>query len=157
MTNLKENGVPLLVYDRTQFDNNNYHFSYALYAKQTLSHTVHPGAYDYEIFGPNGFFRKFKGNKTAETEVILTNMPSKNQIELIIRNHKKENFSIRLEDLYTRSERTVSVQKTEEKIIIDLDKYKGWYDLKLKLNDHLWHFAGRIETGKVSVSDPHWA
>ncbi|QBA19901.1 phospholipase C, phosphocholine-specific [Chryseobacterium indologenes] len=157
MTNLKENGVPLLVYDRTQFDNNNYHFSYALYAKQTLSHTVHPGAYDYEIFGPNGFFRKFKGNTTAETEVILTNMVSKNQIELIIRNHKKENFSIRLEDLYTRSERTISVQKTEEKIIIDLDKYKGWYDLKLKLNDHLWHFAGRIETGKVSVSDPHWA
>lgn len=157
MTNLKENGVPLLVYDRTQFDNNNYHFSYALYAKQTLSHTVHPRAYDYEIFGPNGFFRKFKGDKTAETEVILTNMTSKNQIELIIRNHKKENFSIRLEDLYTRSERTVSVQKTEEKIIIDLDKYKGWYDLKLKLNDHLWHFAGRIETGKVSVSDPHWA
>lgn len=157
MTNLKENGVPLLVYDRTQFDNNNYHFSYALYAKQTLSHTVNPGIYDYEIFGPNGFFRKFKGNKTAETEVILTNMASKNQIELIIRNHKQKNFSIHLEDLYTRSEKTISVQKTEEKIIINLDKYKGWYDLKLKLNDHLWHFAGRIETGKVSVSDPHWA
>lgn len=157
MTNLKDNGVPLLVYDRTQFDNNNYHFSYALYAKQTLSHAVNPGAYDYEVFGPNGFFRKFKGNKTAETEVILTNMPSKNQVELIIKNHKKKNFSISLEDLYTRSERTISVQKTEEKIIIDLDKYKGWYDLKLKLNDHLWHFAGRIETGKVSVSDPHWA
>lgn len=157
MTNLKDNGVPLLVYDRTQFDNNNYHFSYALYEKQTLSHTVQPGAYDYEVFGPNGFFRKFKGNKTAETEVILTNMTSKNQIELIIKNHKKKNFSISLEDLYTRSERTISVQKMEEKIIIDLDKYKGWYDLQLKLNDHLWHFAGRIETGKVSVSDPHWA
>ena len=23
--------------------------------KQTLSHTVQPGAYDYEVFGPNGF------------------------------------------------------------------------------------------------------
>ena len=157
MSNLKENGVPLLVYDRTQFNNSNYHFSYALYSRQTLSHAVHSGAYDYEVFGPNGFFRKFKGDNIPEAEVILTNITSKNQVELTIRTHQKKNISITLEDLYRKTQKFVSVQKTEEKIIIDLDKYKGWYDLKVKLNDHLWHFAGRIETGKVSVSDPHWA
>ncbi|MGI9583930.1 phosphocholine-specific phospholipase C [Chryseobacterium sp. RRHN12] len=157
MSNLKENGVPLLVYDRTQFNNSSYHFSYALYSRQTLSHAVHSGAYDYEIFGPNGFFRKFKGDNIPETEVILTNTTSKNQIELTIRTHQKKNISIILEDLYRKTKKSIAVQKTEEKIIIDLDKYKGWYDLKVKLNDHLWHFAGRIETGKVSVSDPHWA
>lgn len=157
MTNLKENGVPLLIYDRTQFNNNNYHFSYALYSKQELSHAVHSGAYDYEVFGPNGFFRKFKGNKTSELEVILVNMTSKNQVELIIRTHKKKNISIHLEDLYSKTQKTIKVQKPEEKIIIDLEKYKGWYDLKLTSDDCLWHFAGRVETGKVSVSDPHWA
>lgn len=157
MANLKENGVPLLIYDRTQFNSTHYHFSYALYSKQELSHPVHSGAYDYEIFGPNGFFRKFKGNNISELEVILVNMTSKNQVELTIRNHKKKNFSINLEDLYTKNKKTISVQKPEEKIIIDLEKYKGWYDLKLTLNDCLWHFAGRVETGKVSVSDPHWA
>ena len=157
MTNLKENGVPLLVYDRTQFDSNNYHFSYALYSKQELSHAVHSGAYDYEIFGPNGFFRKFKGQNIPELEVILVNSTPKNQIELIFKNNKKNPISIQLEDLYGKSKRIITVQKPEEKIIIDLDKNKGWYDLKLTLNDHLWHFAGRIETGKVSVSDPHWA
>ncbi|MBO9692387.1 phosphocholine-specific phospholipase C [Chryseobacterium sp.] len=157
MTNLKENGVPLLIYDRTQFDHNKYHFSYALYSKQTLSHAVHSGAYDYEIFGPNGFFRKFKGDNIPETEIILTNIPLKNQVELTIRTHKNKNLSISLEDLYRKTQKSISVQKTEEKIIIDLDKYKGWYDLKLTFNNHLWHFSGRIETGKVSVSDPHWA
>lgn len=157
MSNLKENGVPLLVYDRTQFNNNSYHFSYALYSRQNLSHSVHSGAYDYEVFGPNGFFRKFKGDSIPEAEVILTNITSKTQVELTIRTHQKKNISITLEDLYRKTQKSVSVQKTEEKIIIDLDKYKGWYDLKVKLNDHLWHFAGRIETGKVSVSDPHWA
>jgi phospholipase C len=157
MSNLKENGVPLLIYDRTQFNNKNYHFSYALYSRQTLSHAVHSGAYDYEIFGPNGFFRKFKGDNNPETEVILTNTTSKNQIELTIRTHQKKNISITVEDLYRKTKKSIALQKTEEKIMIDLDKYKGWYDLKIKLNDHLWHFAGRIETGKVSVSDPHWA
>ncbi|WP_353151397.1 phospholipase C, phosphocholine-specific [Chryseobacterium sp.] len=156
MTNLKENGVPLLVYDRTQFNSSNYHFSYALYSKQELSHTVHSGVYDYEVFGPNGFFRKFKGNSAPELEITLANNISKNQVELMIKNSEKKN-SITLEDLYGKTKKSVSIQKPEERIAIDLNKYKGWYDLKVTLNDHLWHFAGRIETGKVSVSDPHWA
>jgi len=157
MTNLKENGVPLLIYDRTQFNSTHYHFSYALYSKQELSHAVHSGAYDYEVFGPNGFFRKFKGNTISELEVILVNMTAKNQVELIIRTHKNKNASIHLEDLYGKTKKTITLQKPEEKIMIDLDKNKGWYDLKLTFNDCLWHFAGRVETGKVSVSDPHWA
>jgi phospholipase C len=62
-----------------------------------------------------------------------------------------------MEDLYGKTQKTISLQKPEEKIILDLSKNKGWYDLKILQEDHLWHFAGRIETGKVSVSDPHWA
>lgn len=156
MTNLKEKGVPLLVYDRTQFNSNNYYFSYALYSKQELSHSVHSGAYDYEVYGPNGFFRKFKGDSSPELEVTLVNHISKSQVELIIKNNKKKN-SLVLEDLYGKTKRVISLQKQEERIVFDLNQYKGWYDIKVNLNDHQWHFAGRIETGKVSVSDPHWA
>ncbi|MGG7440953.1 phosphocholine-specific phospholipase C [Chryseobacterium arthrosphaerae] len=157
MTNLKENGVPLLVYDRTRFDTDNYHFSYALYSKQELSHAVHSGAYDYEVFGPNGFFRKFKGNADPDLEIILVNTISKNQVELIIRNNKKKNISVVLEDLYGKTKKTIALQKPEEKIAFDLNNNKGWYDFNITAGDHQWHFAGRIETGKISVSDPHWA
>lgn len=157
MTNLKENGVPLLVYDRTRFDADDYHFSYALYAKQELSHSVRSGAYDYEIFGPNGFFRKFKGNTTPESEVIMVNNITQNQVELTFKNMHRKNVPLTLEDLYGKTQKNISIQKPEEKITIDLSKNKGWYDLKILQGDHLWHFAGRIETGKVSVSDPHWA
>ncbi|WP_160140153.1 phosphocholine-specific phospholipase C [Chryseobacterium sp. c4a] len=155
MINLKENGVPLHLYDRTQFNGKEYYFSYALYSQQELSHpTTQSGNYDYEVFGPNGFFRKFKGNNTSTSEVILTNNILKNQVELIIKNGKKGNIT--LENLYDKSKKTLSIQKPEEKIVIDLAPYKGWYDLKITSDDHIWHFAGRIETGKVSVSDPHW-
>ncbi|WP_449400532.1 phospholipase domain-containing protein [Chryseobacterium wanjuense] len=51
MINLKDRAVPLLIYDRTQFNNDYFHFSYALYAKQELSHDVNPGKYDMEVFG----------------------------------------------------------------------------------------------------------
>ncbi len=91
MTNLKENGVPLHLYDRTQMNGNNYYFSYALYSGKELSHPVTlSGNYDYEVFGPNGFFRKFKGKSTPATEIILINNTSNNQVELVIKNGKKE-------------------------------------------------------------------
>ncbi|MGL6128400.1 phosphocholine-specific phospholipase C [Chryseobacterium artocarpi] len=158
MTNLKDNGVPLLLYDRTKLkDPSGYHFSYALYSKLELSHSVHSEAYDYEVFGPNGFFRKFKGNNTPEMSIILINNSSKNQIEFIFKNPKKGNISLTMENFYEKNKRTFSIQKPEEKMIIDLGKNKGWYDIKITTNSNTWHFSGRIETGKVSVSDPHWA
>ncbi|MBL3550384.1 phosphocholine-specific phospholipase C [Chryseobacterium sp. KMC2] len=157
MSNLKDNGVPLLLYDRTQFNSTDYHFSYALYAKQELSHPVRAAIYDYEVFGPNGFFRKFKGNSNPEIEVMLINHTPKNQVELIFRNNQKRNISIHLEDLYEKNKKTISLHQPEEKILIDLSKNKGWYDLKVTMEDYSWHFAGRTETGKISVSDPHWA
>jgi phospholipase C len=157
MSNLKDNGVPLLLYDRTQFNSTDYHFSYALYAKQELSHPVRAAIYDYEVFGPNGFFRKFKGHSNPEIEVMLINHTPKNQVELIFRNNQKRNISIHLEDLYEKNKKTISLHQPEEKILIDLSKNKGWYDLKVTMEDYSWHFAGRTETGKISVSDPHWA
>ncbi|MGC5743366.1 phosphocholine-specific phospholipase C [Chryseobacterium sp. NFX27] len=156
MTNLKDTAVPLLVYDKMQFNSDHYYFSYALYSNQELSHTLKPGKYDYEVFGPNGFFRKFSGGNTPEIEIQLTGNGSKNEVELIFR-MKKANASVVLEDLYEKNKKTVSLHQNEEKITVDLNKNKGWYDLKVIFNDHVWHFAGRIETGKVSISDPHWA
>ncbi|MCQ9635014.1 phospholipase C, phosphocholine-specific [Chryseobacterium sp. WG23] len=157
MSNLKDNGVPLLLYDRTQFNSTDYHFSYALYAKQELSHPVHAGVYDYEVFGPNGFFRKFTGKNSPEKEVILINNTSINQVELIFRNNQKRNIPILLEDLYEKNKKTLTLDQPEEKILIDLSKNKGWYDVKVIWEDHIWHFAGRAEAGKASISDPHWA
>lgn len=156
MTNLKEAGVPLLIYDRTQFGSGDYHFSYALYSKQELSHPVNPGKYDHEVFGPNGFFRKFSGSKTPEIYVQLMNRGLKNEVEFIFKK-KKGNPTVILEDQYEKSKKTISLHHPEEKITVDLNKNKGWYDFKIILDDHIWHFAGRIETGKVSISDPHWA
>lgn len=157
MVNLKETAIPLLIYDRTQFDSDQFHFSYALYSKQKLSHLVNLDHYNHEVFGPNGFYRNFTGKNKPELEISLINNISKNEVELIIKKGKKENVSITLEDLYEKSQKKISLEKPEDKLIINLSKTKGWYDLKINSEDHIWHFAGRIETGKNSISDPHWA
>lgn len=156
MINLKESAVPLLIYDRTQFDSDHFHFSYALYSKQRLSHAIHSGRYDHQVFGPNGFHRHFKGDNTPDLEISLNNIISKNEVELIFKKNEKGSISLIVEDLYEKTEKRILLLQSEEKITIPLNKNKGWYDLKIQLESHLWHFAGRIETGKTSISDPHW-
>ncbi len=111
MTNLRDNGVPLLLYDKNRLNTDHYHFSYALYAQQELSHDVQSGPYDYEVFGPNGFFRKFKGDATPDCEVLFINNPSKNQIELVFKNHKKAGLAINIEDLYEKNKKEVPLKK----------------------------------------------
>lgn len=157
MVNLKENGIPLLIYDRTQFDGDHLNFSYALYSKQTLSHRIDTDSYDYEIFGPNGFYRHFKGEKNIQLEVSLNNNISKNEVELIFRKSTKETVTVMLEDLYENIRKKISLHQTEEKIVFPLTKNQGWYDLKLNSGENTWQFSGRIETGKTSISDPYWS
>lgn len=156
MQNLKESGIPLLIYDRTKLNSENYYFSYALYSKQELSHSVNADQYNYEVFGPNGFYRNFKGDQKPEFEVHLLNDTRKNEVHLVFKKNTKQSVSVTLEDMYEKDQRKIILNKNEEITIINLNKNKGWYDLKVTENDHIWHFSGRIETGKTSISDPHW-
>jgi phospholipase C len=122
-----------------------------------LFHAVNSGKYDYEIFGPNGFYRNFKGENQTELNISLNNITSKNEVELIFKNNNRSDETLILEDLYEKNQKKISLHQTEEKITLNLNKTKGWYDLKITSANHIWHFAGRIETGKTSISDPHWA
>ncbi|MCW3160374.1 phosphocholine-specific phospholipase C [Chryseobacterium oryctis] len=157
MTNLAESGVPLLIYDRTQFDNSNFYFSYALYSKQKLSHQNNSEEYNYEVFGPNGFYRNFRGKVNPQIEVLLKNHHLKNEIELIFKKKNSNNLSVTIKDFYNKTQKKINIHKSEEKISLNLDNMKGWYDLKLSLENSIWHFSGRIESGKPTVSDPHWS
>ena len=156
MENLKENGVPLIIYDRALLNGGVSYYSYALYSKQEMNHEIAVQHYDCEVFGPNGFFRKFKGGMIQETEVLFVSRAASHKAEFIFRQNKKGNISFVLEDLYENSRKNIPVHQTEQKMTVDLAKNKGWYDFKITSGDCIWHFAGRIENGKVSVSDPHW-
>ncbi len=157
MTNLKERAVPLLIYDRTNFDKDNFRFSYALYSKQELSHSINPVKYDYEVFGPNGFYRNFKGNHFPQLKIRLINGSSENELKLIIINNSSDKISLLIENLYENIQRQISIQQNEATVVINLSKTKGWYDLRVNSESNIWYFAGRSETGKTSISDPHWS
>jgi phospholipase C len=124
--------------------------------------------YHLRVYGPNGFFREFKGNEndpdmeitceyekrlsdktklTGNIELVLDNLSGKDHtVELIDNAYKNKSFTIPLKS------------STKGKgFVIDLNKSFGWYDFSIKIAGNTSfekRYAGRVETGKPSYSDP---
>lgn len=148
MTNLKDTSVPLIIYNKNKFNTKDYYSSYELNSNDEISHLVDVDSYSYEVTGPNGFVRKFKGTKNPELEVTLFCNLYKNEVDVTLVNISTNILNISLEDQYDENKKYISLHVSEEKITINLDKTKGWYDIKIKSNNNSWHFAGRIESGR---------
>lgn len=152
MTNLKDTSVPLIIYDKNKFNTKDYYFSYELGSNDEISHSVNVESYNYEVIGPNGFVRKFKGTKNPELEVTLFCNLYKNEVDVTLVNISGNILNISLDNQYDENKKNIFLDASEEKININLDKTKGWYDFKIKSKNNSWHFAGRIEAGKPVMS-----
>ncbi len=76
-----------------------------------------------------------------------------------LENHSTIAKKILLKDVgYRQKLRTISLSSGEEKsIVIDLQSSFGWYDLRVEVetfSDWSERFAGHVETGKISKTDP---
>ena len=128
-------------------------------------------AYHLRVYGPNGFYREFKGNPSdpgVEVNVkysrnVLTDKPTGN-IELTFINHDETaGKKIRVIDhSYKQHNKTVKLGKEGSSndivtIKLNLDKSHQWYDLGIKIDgygDFERRYAGHVETGRISYSDP---
>src|SRR5690606_24052925 len=123
---------------------------------------VHNGAYDLEVYGPNGYFRKFVGNiNHYEPEIELDYDDRKGGISIGLRHSSAEPLTVELVAnayTYPASEViSVPVGRLAEKQVY-LEKSSGWYDFTVQAADgFLCRFAGRVETGRHGVSDPAMA
>lgn len=155
LKNNSKKAVPLHVYNRLKLnEEKNFLFPYTLFADQELLHATEEGAYHWEVFGPNGFYRNFQGTQKSPVNVQLIDLKN-GDVELVIDTTHPQG-EIQVENLYTKKTEKIKLKKSI-KLKIDSAKIGGWYDIKISSPTHEWHFAGRAETGKVSCSDPHWA
>lgn len=157
MTNLRETAVPLTIYDKNKFNTPDYYFSYALYANEKMSHQIEKEKYHLEVIGPNGFVRKFRGTKKSDLDIVLLNKTSKNEIQIKFNNSNSNTIKISFENFYERNARNIDLNSGDDRIILNLDKTKGWYDIRIQTENNSWHFSGRIESGQPTITDPHWS
>jgi phospholipase C len=151
-------------------------WSYGVKAGDTIAdmwpvHEFEEQHYHLRVYGPNGFYREFKGNQADpaietgfeyQRNMLIKKLLTGN-IALKISNtgHKPHTVTL-IDNSYKSGTRkkvlTASGTSTSEStFIVDLAKNHGWYDFSIKvdgINGFEKRYAGRIETGKPSYSDP---
>lgn len=124
--------------------------------------------YHFKVQGPNGFFREFKGNvNDAGVEVLCSYEKDAKKkltgnVELTIVNRSTQAVAIVVTDKsYGQSAVTKKIGAGEKVTVrVNTSKSFGWYDSSVTINGNdvfEARLAGRVETGKESVSDPAMA
>ncbi|MEX3906577.1 phosphocholine-specific phospholipase C [Paraburkholderia sp. BR14319] len=159
-------GAVFHVYDTLHLDRSPRR--YTVEAGKTLRDTWTPsaaddGAYHLWVLGPNGFHRAFEGNVRAAAhgpnpEVRVRYDAASNALELSIANRASaaSNVSVAANAYRSDGPWTYALRAGEQvQSNWALADSGGWYDFTLTAeNGVLRRFAGRVETGRDSVSDP---
>jgi len=143
--------------------------------KETFDLTPTNGAYEFTVYGPNGFVRQFEGNAAAQAQAqargknghdkspqpeIKTHYDVANG-NVFIRFVNKGNGVARLsvvDNAYGAHPRPVIVPpngQIEEPWVLASSHH--WYDLTVTSNDDdafVRRLAGHVENGRPSISDP---
>lgn len=144
--------------------------SYAVAAGDRLSDTWDLAAFENDqyhlrVYGPNGFFRELKGDAhdplldiTCHYERNAKKQLTGN-INLHIVNKSNDAYTVEaIDNAYQKGAQTKLVEPSATAVILlDLSKNFGWYDVSIKINGvpiFEKRYAGRVETGKQSYTDP---
>jgi phospholipase C len=122
------------------------------------------GIYNLSVYGPNGFLRQFKGTIPAaaimQEPVVRAHYEAiKGNISLTIKNSGRTAIKVTITDnAYGSKPRFLTVASgasVKERWL--LASSNQWYDLSVGVDDDahfMRRFAGHVETGKDSTSDP---
>jgi phospholipase C len=153
-------GCPFTVYARTGQNEMSVR-NYAVSAGDVLedSWPVDAGKYHLQAYGPNGFFREFVG-VANEFPIPIQARYSSGNLELKIANPDKvREYEIIIAD---QSYKTAEQKRTlapgvSTTVLIDTQPSHNWYDFIVRvaqLENFQRRFAGRVETGQWTYSDP---
>ncbi|WP_339878463.1 phospholipase C, phosphocholine-specific [uncultured Algoriphagus sp.] len=122
------------------------------------------GQYHLRVYGPNGFYREFKGkspqkNLDVSAKAVLNNNKASDELLFIIKNTSSSNLTLKAkDDVYLKTNKEIKLAAgAETSLKVDTKKYKGWYQVTFEEKDQDLKitYAGRLESGKDSISDPN--
>lgn len=138
-------------------------WTYTVQAGKHLSNTWQRALdYDLSVYGPNGFFRRFRGNvgREASVDLDIDAHYDVGDYALIIRieDQARSRTRVRIANAYGGDVINDELRRgrTLEKRF-SLKRSFGWYDLSITSDadsGFLWRFAGHLENGRDGTSDP---
>ena len=123
--------------------------------------------YHLRLHGPNGFYREYRGDKndpaldiTCSYETSLLHKASGNILLELVNNSASQPLTVEVTD---HAYGNASIHKKlntgqKQNLVLNLQKSGGWYDFSVKVNGMALfekRYAGRVETGKESITDPY--
>ncbi|QIO04534.1 phosphocholine-specific phospholipase C [Acinetobacter shaoyimingii] len=140
---------------------------YVIEAGQQLDDVweMQQGKYDLWVLGPNGFHRGFVGNLNQmdqqalpEIRVCVEDCDGKLYLKLRHDGNRSVKLNIKANAYLPNQIWTMETLSNEKELIWDMNEFGGWYDFTVSIESdrsYQRRFAGRIETGKDSISDPY--
>lgn len=163
-------GSPFIIYAMNPYGNEPLRvWNYAVKAGDTLTDSwnladFEGGQYHLRVYGPNGYFREFAGDaNNADVQVVCQYVLGKNgkptgDIQLVTMNAAQSAVSVKVVD-NTYGQKAIDVKVPaggSVKTVVPLSRSHYWYDFNVQVEGSpvLKRFAGHVETGKESITDP---
>ncbi|HRO84929.1 MAG TPA: phospholipase C, phosphocholine-specific [Niabella sp.] len=165
-------GSPFSVYSYLPYGNTQspgHNWSFGVAAGEKLQYDIplslyNNNRYHFALFGPNGFFRELKG-EIIDSDLNInckygTDLAKgKRNIVLVISNTTGGEKHIVIKDNVYGQKDVIRRIPAKGKISVSLntEKNKGWYDLSIHDKGNstfLRKYAGRVENGRDSITDP---
>jgi len=113
-------------------------------------------SYHLEVYGPNGFYREFKGSSVSSDHRLEVSVKPDQQA-LVVEAFLLPGKALKIRDLsYGRLSKTLP-SKDKVQLEIPLTDSDGWYDFEFSIAGYPgWshRYAGHVETGHSSITDP---
>jgi len=139
---------------------------YTVEPGKQLSDNWPRGAYDLWVLGPNGFHRHFTGQALSalslgqpnpDVQVAADATSGELVVKLLNRGNEACKMTLVSNKYFSYSRSVQVVARGETVLRLSLAASNRWYDFSLKVDSlpgFSRRFAGRLETGAPSVSDP---
>ena len=169
----KAAGSPFLLYAYLPYKNTdgikmrNRNWSFAVAAGEQLQYDIpldgfETEQYHFALLGPNGFYRELKGNSREDMlhiECRYAPGTHKRQLQLLVANKSGTAKQFVVKDNCYRQKDIIKTIAANAKatLLLNLEKSKGWYDFTLSVkgtSSFERKYAGRVENGKCTISDP---
>ena len=164
----KSAGSAFNVYLRNLKDGHMLSATYTVRAGDTLTRQIPlslfaDSGYSIEVLGANGFYRSFAGQSAlSQLEVRMSyegqRTPLTGNVQLQLHNKSSEPVMVTIQDnSYKSTKITRKIGAGQEiSVVLDLTRSHGWYDFTVGADgsSEQARYAGRVETGRPSISDP---
>ena len=121
------------------------------------------GKYSIDVYGQNGFYRSFTGDaKTPGVKVSALyerkGASLTGNVLLNLANTDTKAVTVMVLTIRMGAAtvvKTLAARETKS-LLLDFERSHGWYDFTVKAegSESAAHFAGRVETGRSSFTDP---